>query len=383
MRYPIGIQTFEKIIRGGYVYVDKTAYVHDLASYESTFFLGRPRRFGKSLLLSTLHSYFRGEKDLFRGLAIDKLEQEWKCYPVMHFSFGSGNYKNQNELEEVLRVLLSEQETVYGITSPSSSLAQRFRQIIKAAHDKTGERVVVLIDEYDKPLLDAMEEHSRVEQNGVKVTLEDYNRNILKSFYSALKDADEHLRFVMLTGVTKFSQISVFSGFNQPKDISMDSRYEGICGITAEELDAQFAKPIEDLAEAEGLTVEKEKELLKQLYDGYHFGPHMTDVYNPFSLLSCFDQKGRDNYWFRTGTPGYLTKLLQHTDSCLNELVNQWYDTADFVDYKADAQKPLPMLYQSGYLTIKACDPHRRKYLLGFPNEEVSKGLIDFLSSGY
>ena len=383
MKFPIGIQTFRDIIDNGFVYVDKTHLVHELVTTSKVVFLGRPRRFGKSLLLSTIENYFLGEKELFKGLAIESLEKEWQTYPVLYFSFGSGDYTKTDELKNVLHALLSEQEKLYGVTSPSMSWAQRFRQVIMAAYEKTGKQVVVLIDEYDKPLLDVMDEKVEVEQDGRKITLEEYNRNLLRSIYAVFKDADRYLRFVMLTGVTKFSQISVFSGFNQPKDITMDSRYEAICGITAEEMEAYFAEPIAELAKTEGVSVEEEMALLKQQYDGYHFGEEMIDVYNPFSLLNCFDQLRRRNYWFSTGTPTYLTKLLKHTDTCFNELVGRWYDSAEFVDYKADVQRPLPMLYQSGYLTIKAYEPRRRRYQLDFPNDEVRQGFIDMLASGY
>ena len=383
MKFPIGIQTFKRVIKEGFVYVDKTQLVYDLVTTSSVVFLGRPRRFGKSLLLSTIENYFLGEKELFKGLAIEALEKEWQTYPVLYFSFGSGDYTKTDELKNVLHALLSEQEKLYGVTSPSMSWAQRFRQVIMAAYEKTGKQVVVLIDEYDKPLLDVMDEKVEVEQDGRKITLEEYNRNLLRSIYAVFKDTDRYLRFVMLTGVTKFSQISVFSGFNQPKDITMDKRYEAICGITAEEMATYFAEPIAELAKTEGVSVEQEMALLKQQYDGYHFGQGMTDVYNPFSLLNCFDQLRRRNYWFSTGTPTYLTKLLKHTDTCFNELVGRWYDSAEFVDYKADVQRPLPMLYQSGYLTIKAYEPRRRRYQLDFPNDEVRQGFIDMLASGY
>ena len=383
MKFPIGIQTFRDIIDNGFVYVDKTRLVHELVTTSKVVLLGRPRRFGKSLLLSTIENYFLGEKELFKGLAIEALEKEWQTYPVLYFSFGSGDYTKTDELKNVLHALLSEQEKLYGVTSPSMSWAQRFRQVIMAAYEKTGKQVVVLIDEYDKPLLDVMDEKVEVEQDGRKITLEEYNRNLLRSIYAVFKDADRYLRFAMLTGVTKFSQISVFSGFNQPDDISMEARYEAFCGITAEEMEAYFAEPIAELAKTEGVSVEQEMALLKQQYDGYHFGQGMTDVYNPFSLLNCFKKCFRDNYWFSTGTPTYLTKLLKHTDTCFNELVGRWYDSAEFVDYKADVQRPLPMLYQSGYLTIKAYEPRRRRYQLDFPNDEVRQGFIDMLASGY
>ena len=386
MKFPIGIQTFRDIIDNGFVYVDKTRLVHELVTTSKVVFLGRPRRFGKSLLLSTIENYFLGEKELFKGLAIEALEKEWQTYPVLTLSFGRQDFKGVDGakvLEKAINTFLRNAEEEYGLVSANDTLGDRFFNLLRLIYEKTGRQVVVLIDEYDKPLLDVMDEKVEVELDGRKITLEEYNRNLLRSFYAVFKDADRYLRFVMLTGVTKFSQISVFSGFNQPKDITMDKRYEAICGITAEEMATYFAEPIAELAKTEGVSVEQEMALLKQQYDGYHFGEEMIDVYNPFSLLNCFDQLRRRNYWFSTGTPTYLTKLLKHTDTCFNELVGRWYDSAEFVDYKADVQRPLPMLYQSGYLTIKAYEPRRRRYLLDFPNDEVRQGFIDMLASGY
>ena len=383
MKYPIGIQTFEDIIKNGFVYVDKTHLVHKLVTTSKVVFLGRPRRFGKSLLLSTIESYFQGKKELFKGLAIETLEKEWKAYPVLTLSFGRQDFTRSEVLEKGIHTFLRNAEEKYGLVHANDTLGDRFFDLLRHIYEKTGRQVVVLIDEYDKPLLDVMESKAKVEYHGEQITLEEHNRNLLKSFYATFKDADKYLRFVMLTGVTKFSQISVFSGFNQPDDISMEVQYESICGITAEEMEAYFAEPIAKLAKAEDVSVEQEMALLKQQYDGYHFGPSMQDVYNPFSLLNCFKKNFRDNYWFRTATPTYLTKLLQHTDTCFNELAGKWYDSTEFVDYKADVQRPLPMHYQSGYLTIKAYEPRRRRYLLDFPNDEVRQGFIDMLASGY
>ena len=383
MKYPIGIQTFEDIIKNGFVYVDKTHLVHNLVTTSKVVFLGRPRRFGKSLLLSTIESYFQGKKELFKGLAIEALEKEWKAYPVLTLSFGRQDFTRTEVLEKGIHTFLRNAEAKYGLVHANDTLGDRFFDLLRLIYEKTGRQVVVLIDEYDKPLLDVMESKAKVEYHGEQITLEEHNRNLLKSFYATFKDADKYLRFVMLTGVTKFSQISVFSGFNQPDDISMEVQYESICGITAEEMEAYFAEPIAALAAQEQVSVEEEKVLLKQQYDGYHFGPSMQDVYNPFSLLNCFKKNFRDNYWFRTATPTYLTKLLQHTDTCFNELAGKWYDSTEFVDYKADVQRPLPMLYQSGYLTIKAYEPRRRRYQLDFPNDEVRQGFIDMLASGY
>ena len=384
MKYPIGVQDFEKIISDGYVYVDKTDLVYRLVNEGSIYFLSRPRRFGKSLLVSTLKHYFLGHRELFKGLAIDGLETEWNEYPVFHLSFGGQIYTNTDELDRVLEGFVREGEVRYGSVAYNNTLGGRFSAVLKAAHEKTGRRCVVLIDEYDKPLLDVMDTDLRVtDSDGNSLRLEEYNRNVLKGFYSVFKDADPDLKFVLLTGVTKFSQVSVFSGFNQPKDISMDSRYEALCGITLEEMLEVFHEPITQLAKENGVCYEEMVEMLKKRYDGYHFSKKMTGVFNPFSLLNCFDKLELRNYWFATGTPTYLMRLLSHSDKNINELVGKYYEESQFIDYKADVERPLPMIYQSGYLTVKEYDIDTRYYLLDFPNEEVRSGFIDMLASSY
>ena len=384
MKYPIGIQSFDKIREGGYVYVDKTALVHRLANEGSVYFLSRPRRFGKSLLLSTLKAYFLGQKDLFKGLAIESLEQEWAEHPVFHISFGTGRFQNSDELEKTLLDFIGSMEDLYGRKPNASTLSNRFKSVIEAAHEKTGRRVVVLIDEYDKPILDVLDSGETVQTSpGNSKRLEDHNREILKGFYGVFKDADPHLRFVFLTGVTKFSQVSVFSGFNQPKDISLDARYEAICGITTDELLEVFDTPIRELAEHLQLPFDETVEKLKERYDGYHFSERMTDVFNPFSILNCLDSMKMADYWFASGTPTYLVRLLGHCEENINELVGKYYEAQMFVDYKADVERPLPMIYQSGYLTIKDYNPRRNTYLLDFPNAEVRNGFITTLASDY
>lgn len=251
-------------------------------------------------------------------------------------------------------------------------MGKRFEQILSLAYQQTGHRAVVLVDEYDKPILDALD-----------TPLEDANREILKAFYSTFKGADEYLRFVLLTGVTKFSQVSVFSGFNQPKDISMDNHYEALCGVTQVELEHYFAEPIANLAEKFNYTVEEMKDVLKMQYDGYHFGSGLLGVYNPFSLLNAFDMNDIRDYWFASGTPTYLIKLLRHNHEQMDELTGRYYDPSMFVDYKADVEKPLPMIYQSGYLTIKEYDSRRNRYLLDFPNNEVKKGFLTMVAANY
>ena len=384
MKYPIGIQDFEKIIEDGYVYVDKTDLVYKLANEGHIYFLSRPRRFGKSLLISTLKYYFQGRKDLFQGLAIDKLEKEWAEYPVFHISFGTANFTKPGTLDDVIDKYLSDAENDYQINSKAKDYGLRFKDILKTAHKKTGRRAVVLVDEYDKPLLDVVDLDLQVtDSEGNRMRLEDYNRNLLKGFYSLFKDADENLQFVMLTGVTKFSQVSVFSGFNQPDDISLNRRYESLCGITKDELLTVFDSSIRELADDLGISYDATVERLKKKYDGYHFGRRMIDIFNPFSILNCFNTLELRNFWFASGTPTYHVRLLAHSNENINELVGRYYDASLFIDYKADVEMPLPMMYQSGYLTIKNCNIEDNTYLLDFPNEEVRTGFIGTIASGY
>ena len=383
MKYPIGIQDFASIINDGYVYVDKTALIYRLVTEGKIYFLSRPRRFGKSLLVSTLECYFRGRKELFRGLAIDSLEKEWAQYPVFHIDFNGTNFTQGGALEETIEKFLTDQEEIYGKNPNSKNIGNRFIDLLKAAHQQTGRRAVVLIDEYDKPILDVLDTMLTTEVDGERRPIEDVNRDILKGFYSVFKAADADLQFVLLTGVTKFSQVSVFSGFNQPADISLDRRYEALCGITEEELYEVFDEPIKKLAVRYKYTEEEMKEFLKRQYDGYHFSDELTDIYNPFSLLNAFSSQRVDDYWFRSGTPTYLIRLLSHTDEDLDEMTGRYYDPSEFVDYKADVEKPLPMIYQSGYLTIKDCDLSMNTFLLDFPNNEVRKGFVTLVANNY
>lgn len=383
MKYPIGIQSFEQIIKDGYVYVDKTDLIYQLTRGK-IYFLSRPRRFGKSLLVSTLESYYSGRKELFKDLKIDALEKEWKTYPVFHIDFNSDNFTDASTLHTTIDRSVSEWEKLYQVDSdPELSLGRRFARILKSAHRQTGLRCVVLIDEYDKPLLDVMGLPETVRRNNADITLEEYNRDILKAFYSTFKLADEDLQFVLLTGVTKFSQISVFSGFNQPNDISMDNTFDTLCGITDEELQHYFHEQIKELAESNGCTYEQMTEELRQRFDGYHFGPRLKGVYNPFSMLNVFSKMIIRDYWFRTGTPTYLVRLLQDSHENLNDLTGKYYDESEFVDYRADREKPLPMIYQSGYLTVKDYDREMESYLLDFPNDEVKKGFVTMTANSY
>ena len=372
MKYPIGIQTFQEIIEDGYVYVDKTAFVHQLATTGKIYFLCRPRRFGKSLLLSTLKAYFLGKKELFKGLAMEKLETQWDKYPVFHIDFNGQNFSQPDELKNKIEEFIADGEAQYGKSPTAVTAGGRFSTVLANAHAKTGRRCVVLVDEYDKPLLDVLD-----------TEMEGKNREVLKAFYSTFKAADEQLRFVMLTGVTKFSQITVFSGLNQPKDISMDSRYDSICGITEEELHKYFDEEIAAFAQKEGITVDELLGEIRQRYDGYHFSRDMIGVYNPFSFLNALDARQLDDYWFRTGTPTYLIRLMEHFKENINEMTSRQYPPEEFIDYRADVEKPLPMIYQSGYLTIKSYDKRRNRYRLDFPNNEVKSGFLTMIANSY
>ena len=383
MKYPIGIQSFEQIIKEGYVYVDKTDLIYQLTQGK-IYFLSRPRRFGKSLLVSTLENYYLGKRELFRGLKIDCLEKEWKSYPVFHLDFNSDNFMDPDTLQATLNRYVTEWESLYCVEPDLAlSLGRRFAKVLSAAHQQTGLRCVVLIDEYDKPLLDVMGVSETIRKNNVDITLEDNHRNILKGFYSTFKLADNDLQFVLLTGVTKFSQISVFSGFNQPNDISMTSRFETLCGITDEELGVYFHDVIQELADKLNFSYKEMQGVLKRQFDGYHFGTSMVGVYNPFSILNTFFNMEIRDYWFRTGTPTYLVRLLQDNHENLNELTGKYYDERDFMDYRADHEMPLPMIYQSGYLTIKDYDREMRTYLLDFPNNEVKNGFVTITANSY
>jgi len=373
MLYPIGTQTFSNLIERNMVYVDKTDLVYRLAQ-KNVCFLCRPRRFGKSLLLSTLASYFRGEKELFRGLKIESLEKEWKQHPVLHLDFANGAFYRPNGLENILDDAIDQWEKLYGKVSDTPEREKRFEYVIRRAHEATGQKAVVLIDEYDKPLLDVLSE-----------PMEEQNRRTLKSFYSTFKAADAHLRFVLLTGVTKFSQVSVFSGFNQPKDISMDSEFDALCGITEAELHSYFEDEIAAMAPQYGTDHDGMFRLFKQRYDGYHFSEQMLDVYNPYSVLNALDSKRMDDYWFASGTPSYLMKLLDRDKVDMQAITGQYFKKQYFIDYKADRDDPLAMIYQSGYLTIKGVgySDFGTLFSLDYPNGEVREGFVTLLSNDY
>ena len=384
MKYPVGIQTFQDIINGGYVYVDKTDLVYSLVSEGKIYFLSRPRRFGKSLLISTLENYFLGRKELFKGLAIEKLETEWKEYPVFHIDFNGPNYKEDGKFEEKLDDYLTKWEMEYGLpTNSKVDSSIRYSNVLSAAHEQTGLKCVVLIDEYDKPLLDVLGSGLMVDLDGNRISMEERNRDIMKAFYSTLKLADADLQFVFLTGVTKFAKVSVFSGFNQPMDISMDSKYDTLCGITEDEIEKYFGESVGMMADKFGCDIPEMSRRLRKRYDGYNFSEEMHSVHNPFSLLNAFAQKKLGNYWFSSGTPTYLINLLNRDDVNLDEIVGKYYDASDFMDFKMDQDAPLPMFYQSGYLTIKGYDARRELYLLDVPNQEVQKSFIPLLADDY
>ena len=385
MKYPIGIQTFSQVREDGYVYVDKTDLLYSLTHEGKIYFLSRPRRFGKSLLVSTLKAYFLGKKDLFKGLKIDSLETEWKSYPVFHLDFSGQNFTEPDTLLKSIEEFVAEAEGTYGADTYAQTLGSRFRAVLKRAYEKTGARAVVLIDEYDKPLLDVMGLDVKVRRpdSTEEVSLEDYNRGLLKGFYSVFKAADESLKFVLLTGVTKFSQVSVFSGFNQPNDLSMDPKYDTLCGITEQEMVEYFAEPIGEMGRFYGQDFDGMVEMLRKQYNGYHFSDSMTGVYNPFSLLNAFSKQRMQDYWFQTGTPTYLIQLLDRYNENLDELAGRYYPASEFVDYRADKEKPLPMIYQSGYLTIKGYKMRTNTFLLDFPNDEVKRGFTTLLANNY
>ena len=375
MKYPIGIQSFDRIIEDGFVYVDKTDMLYSLVKEGSIYFLSRPRRFGKSLLLSTLKNYFLGRKELFKGLKMEALEKDWKVYPVFHIDFNGGNFTQKGVLQRWIDGYVSSWEREMGIEADKSlPTGLRFIELLKTAYEKSGLRAVVLVDEYDKPIRDVLDYDKELEEE---------HRNILKGFYSTFKGADEYLQFVFLTGVTKFSQVSVFSGFNQPKDISMHAKYETLCGISQEELESYFREPIEELTEAYRCSYDEMLDMLKSQYDGYHFSDRMTDVYNPFSLFNAFDSGRIYDYWFKSGTPTYLIRLLAHSDENVNEITGKFYSPEEFIDYKANVEQPLPMIYQSGYLTIKEFDMEEMTFLLDFPNNEVKRGFLTMVASSY
>ena len=383
-KLPIGIQSFEKLRRDKYLYIDKTLFIWKLVQSSNPYFLSRPRRFGKSLFLSTLAAYFRGQKELFKGLYLEKAEEEqaaqenrapWQAYPVLYLDFNTGQYDKEQALVSQLNMFLSQVEEIYGTNKNEKELSHRFAGIIKRAYQQTGKQVVILVDEYDKPLLQTM---------GVNEELNEHYRNILKAFYSVIKTCDEYIRFAFLTGVTKFSKISIFSDLNNLEDISLQSDYAGICGITEQELAQNLTPEIELLGRKEGLTDSEIRAALKKQYDGYLFAKEGENVYNPFSLLSALKAKDLCGYWFGTGTPTFLVNFLKEANYYIPDLDgNVELNEEGLQTYRAVAQDTLPILFQAGYLTIKEYIKDLRLYRLGFPNDEVRYGFLHNLLPAY
>ena len=371
---PLGIQTFEKVISEDLLYVDKTQYIYSLAQNYSCVFLSRPRRFGKSLLASTLHSYFSGKKELFKGLAIERLETEWAEHPVLHFDMSTAKHMDKETLEQELNGKLSDYEEIYGKSKTGKTkLNQRLESLIVNAYAQTGSKVVVIIDEYDAPLLDVVHEDEQLPQL----------RQVMRNFYSPLKACDPYLRFVFLTGITKFSQMSIFSELNNLKNISMMPEYAGICGITEEELTAQLADYVEAIAESQGKTHEEVLQQLKQNYDGYHFCWPSPDIFNPFSLLNALSDKRVDSYWFASGTPTYLIEMMRKFGVAPSQIGRNRAMASAF-DAPTERMTSLtPLLYQSGYTTIKDYNPISGLYTLDIPNKEIRIGLMESLLPNY
>ena len=383
-KLPLGVQSFEKLRRDGYLYIDKTSFLWQLVQVSSPYFLSRPRRFGKSLFLSTLAAYFRGQKELFKDLYLEKAEEEqaaqenrspWQAYPVLYLDFNTKNYIDEQALVDILNLHLNEWEAQYAVSKTAEAPEDRFRLLIAALFKQTGKQVVILVDEYDKPLLQTM---------GVNEALNEHYRNTLKAFYSVIKTCDEYIRFAFLTGATKFSKISIFSDLNNLKDISLNETYAGICGISQKELEANFQPEIKALAEKQTLNYPQTLAALKQWYDGYLFHPAGEGMYNPYSLLNAFDDKELKSYWFSTGTPTFLVNFLKEAHYYIPDLDgNVQLDEEGLQTYRAIAQDTLPILFQAGYLTIKKYISDLRLYQLGFPNDEVRYGFLHNLLPAY
>lgn len=370
---PIGIQDFEKVRNGNYLYIDKTALIYQLVTTGCYYFLSRPRRFGKSLLISTLEAYFLGKKELFEGLAVEQLEKEWAAHPVLHLDLNTEKYDSKEKLGDKLNIALSDWELLYGKNPNEKSFGTRFEGVIRRAREKTGHRVVILVDEYDKPMLEAINNQE---------LQEDY-RSTLKGFYGALKSMDGCIKFALLTGVTKFGKVSVFSDLNNLEDISMNSDYYNICGIDNEELNGNLRPYVERLANAKKISVNDAYAQLKQRYDGYHFANGTEGMYNPYSVLNTLKNKEFGSYWFETGTPSYLVELLKRHNYELQQLEHTEVmgDVLNSID--STSTDPIPVIFQSGYLTIKGFDEEFKLYKLGFPNEEVREGFLRYLLPFY
>ena len=371
---PLGMQDFQEIILKERLYVDKTRQMYELTHGASKYvFLSRPRRFGKSLLASTLHYYFDGRRDLFKGLAIEQLEKDWVKYPVLHFDMSLGKHMDKDRLERYLGTLLEDYEKIYHIDKPAADSNVRLTAIIRAAYEQTGKQVVVLIDEYDAPLLDIVHEEENLP----------VLRNVMRNFYSPLKGCDKYLRFVFLTGITKFSQLSIFSELNNIKNVSMEPEFADICGISKEELIGQLGDYIDAMAEANGCTHEKMLEELAYRYDGYHFTWPSPDIFNPFSIINAFSDKRLDNYWFGSGTPTFLIEMMRKFNVAPSQIREKKVGVNGFDAPAEQLRSIIPLLYQSGYLTIKDYNKEIDSYTLDIPNEEIRIGLMESLLPNY
>ena len=371
--YPIGIQNFEKIRTDGYFYIDKTALIYQMVKTGSYYFLSRPRRFGKSLLISTLESYFLGKKELFEGLAMEKLEKDWITYPIFHMDLNTEKYDTRESLDSILNFTLEKWEQQYGTAPSETTFALRFRGLIERAYKQTGQRVVILIDEYDKPMLQAIGNEE----------LQKEFRNTMKAFYSVLKTMDGCIQFAFLTGVTKFGKVSVFSDLNNLDDISMRNQYIDICGVSEKELHDDLEIELHELADIKGVSYHEICDKLREYYDGYHFTHNSIGIYNPFSLLNTFKYKEFGSYWFETGTPTYLVELLKKHHYDLRRMAHEETSISVLNSIDSASDNPIPVIYQSGYLTIKGYDEEFGIYSLGFPNREVEEGFIKFLLPFY
>ena len=371
--YPVGIQTFEEIRKKNYMYVDKTSFIHKILIDKKYIFLSRPRRFGKSLLISTLDSLFSGQKELFKGLYIYDTDWNWEEYPVFHIDFSGNTYFDEQRVEAVLSEYLSLWERRYGYQMPEEDSSERFRTVMRRAYEQTGRQVVVLVDEYDYPLLKALDNPK----------LQEKIRARLQAFYGNMKAMDKYIRFAMLTGVTKFSKVNVFSGLNNLNDISLENEFNAICGISESELAEYFQDGIHRIAETQTMTVEKVREKLKEDFDGYHFSIEGEGIYNPFSLLNTFDKKRFSDYWFESGTPDLLVKLLKSREYRLSDLPGSRCTESDLKGSDVFLSNPIPLFYQTGYLTIRGYDREFGEYILDYPNREVKESFIKYLVRFY
>ncbi|MGM9737378.1 MAG: AAA family ATPase [Candidatus Cryptobacteroides sp.] len=373
MLYPIGIQNFESLREGGYIYVDKTASIYNLATYGKYYFLSRPRRFGKSLLISTMEAYFRGRKELFKGLAIENMEKDWEEYPVLHLDLGGKAYDSPGSVEDNLDYHLVQWEKKYGGFA-GKDIDTRFKAVIDNAYEQTGKKVVILVDEYDKPIVDNLGDAELVER---------YMKT-LQGFYGVLKAKDGKIRFGFLTGVSKIGKLSVFSALNNLKDISLTNEFSAICGISEDELRKYFDDSVVEVAESNSLTKEECYHKLKKTYDGYHFAGKAVGVYNPFSLLNAFTDRDFREYWFETGTPSLLVNVMKQTSFDITSLTDNVIVGIDDLSGMQDITgRPIPLFFQTGYLTIKDYDREYQEYRLGFPNNEVKTGFLRFIYSNY